>query len=85
MSVVSKKSTVNSRILFRLKSLFLFKDFDDNEITRLIGAMSEVACVPGAMVIKEGQTGSDMFVVDSGELEVIKGGAGEESILKVIR
>lgn len=68
MSVVSKKSTVNSRILFRLKSLFLFKDFDDNEITRLIGAMSEVSCAPGAMVIKEGQTGSDMFVVDSGEL-----------------
>ena len=30
--------------------------------------MSEVACAPGAMVIKEGQTGSDMFVVDSGEL-----------------
>jgi hypothetical protein len=65
---VAKKGTVNSRILFRLKSLFLFKDFDDGEITRLIGAMTEVSCAPGFVIIREGGTGCDMFVVDSGEL-----------------
>jgi cAMP-dependent protein kinase regulator len=77
LPTVAKKGTVNSRILFRLKSLFLFKDFDDGEIMRLIGAMSEVSCLPGCLVIREGQTGCDMFVVDSGELECLKGSVGE--------
>lgn len=39
MPVVVKKSTVNSRILFRIKSLFLFKEFDDSDINNLISTM----------------------------------------------
>jgi CRP-like cAMP-binding protein len=39
--------------------------------------MSEVTYAPRVFVIKEGDTGCDMFVVDSGELEVIKGSPGE--------
>jgi hypothetical protein len=66
MPIVQRKSTVNSRILFRLKSLFLFKDFDDYDINRLIAAMTEVSCQSGTFVVKEGQNEGDMFVIDSG-------------------
>lgn len=36
-------------------------------------------------MIKEGKSGCDMFVVDSGELEIIKGNTGEEQIVKNIK
>ena len=66
--VIQRKSTVNSRILFRLKSLFLFKEFDDHDINRLIAGMAEVTCKQGTVVVKEGKSEGDMFVVDHGEL-----------------
>lgn len=81
MPVVNKKSTVNSRILFRIKSLFLFKEFDDGDINQLISTMTERSCVAGELVIREGESGQEMFVVDSGELEVMKG----ETCLKKVK
>ncbi len=58
MPVNSKKNTVNSRILFRLKSLFLFKDFDDTDIWRLINSMQEVTYSGGQFVVRQGDPGS---------------------------
>ena len=52
MPVVQHKSTVNSRILFRLKSLFLFKDFDDQDINGLIAGMIEIECKTGTYVVR---------------------------------
>ena len=40
MPAIQRKSTVSSRILFRLKSLFLFKEFDDQDISRVIAGMA---------------------------------------------
>ena len=47
--------------------------------------MTEFSCDKGAFVIKEGDNGSDMFVIDTGELEVIKGPPGEEVTLKTLK
>lgn len=66
MQIVQRKSTVNSRILFRLKSLFLFKDFDDHDINRLIAGMTEITCQAGTYVVKEGEIDGDMYIIDSG-------------------
>lgn len=51
-----------------MKSLFLFKDFDDHDINRLIAGMAEISCKSGAIVVREGANEGDMFVIDSGEL-----------------
>ena len=64
--MIHRKSTVQSRILFRLKSLFLFKSFDDQDINRLIAAMGEVSVEKGTFVVKEGSSEGDMFIIDSG-------------------
>lgn len=37
--MIKKKSLVKNRILFRLKSTFLFNDIGDNDINILINAM----------------------------------------------
>ena len=40
--------------------------------------MTEVPCPKDTLVVKEGKSeGGDMFVTDSGELEVVKGNSGE--------
>ena len=52
VAVVPKKSTVNSRILFRIKSLFLFKEFDDADINNLISTMTEDQCEAGTYIVK---------------------------------
>ena len=85
MPAIQRKSTVSSRILFRLKSLFLFKEFDDQDISRVIAGMAEICCKKGALVVVEGKSEGDMYVVDSGELEVMKMVEGDESILKVLK
>jgi cAMP-dependent protein kinase regulator len=82
---VQRKSTVNSRILFRLKSLFLFKDFDDQDINRIIAAMAEISCPQGVLIANEGKNEGDMFVIDSGELEIVKDFEGESAIIKILK
>jgi CRP-like cAMP-binding protein len=35
--------------------------------------MTEISCTKGAYIVKEGHNEGDMFVIDSGELEIVKG------------
>jgi len=49
-----------------LKSLFLFKHFDDHDVNRLIAAMTEITCHTGTYVVKEGDIDGDMYIIDSG-------------------
>ena len=41
-NVIKKKTFTKNRILFRLKSAFIFNDLDENDINLLINAMEEV-------------------------------------------
>lgn len=50
--MIKKKGLVKNRILFRLKSTFLFADIDDTDINVLINAMEEVEVEEGTVVIK---------------------------------
>lgn len=43
--------------------------------------MSEISCKSGAYIVQEGHNEGDMFVIDSGELEIIK---GEDNIVKIL-
>ncbi len=52
-----KKGLVKNRILFRLKSTFLFNDIGDNDMSVLINAMEEVVVPEGTVIIQEGDIG----------------------------
>ena len=63
-----------------LTEVGLFDDLDDAVVGRLARELSTEHVEVGHTVIAEGQTACDMFVVISGELEVVKEGrAGGEA------
>lgn len=47
--------------------------------------MTEHLIPAGEWVFREGQTGPDMYVVDSGELECLRGAVGQETVVRCLR
>lgn len=70
--MLKKKGLVKNRILFRLKSTFLFNDIGDNDMSVLINAMEEVVVPEGVTIIREGDIGEEVYILDEGELECLK-------------
>lgn len=70
--MLKKKGLVKNRILFRLKSTFLFNDIGDNDMSVLINAMEEVVVPEGVIIIREGDIGEEVYILDEGELECLK-------------
>lgn len=66
--LIKKKTFIKNRILFRLKSAFIFNDLDENETNILINAMEEVEVEKGKEIIKEGEIGQEVYILDEGEL-----------------
>ena len=56
------------------KSIDTFSDIGENIIANLILSMDDLAFSKGEFVIKQGETGKSMFVIYSGEVEIIIGG-----------
>ena len=56
------------------KSIDTFSDIGENIIANLILSMDDLAFCKGEFVIKQGETGKSMFVIYSGEVEIIIGG-----------
>ena len=63
---MKKKASVNSRILFRLKSIFLFKDLDDKDTNLIINTMEEERYEEPTLIIKQGDSGDAIYIVDEG-------------------
>ena len=60
----------------------MFMALDDNDLKVVIDAMDEKKVVPGEFVIKEGDDGDVLFIVESGELNCTKVIDGASKFLK---
>ena len=80
--LVAKTEDQKSRLGGILGKIFMFAELDDKEKEIVIGAMKECNFAQGAEVIKQGQDGGELFVIDSGHLNCYKKINGEDKFLK---
>mmetsp|Transcript_15989 Transcript_15989/g.36601 ORF Transcript_15989/g.36601 Transcript_15989/m.36601 type:complete len:406 (-) Transcript_15989:212-1429(-) len=79
--VVSKTDTQKDRLKEVLSKSFMFSNLDENDLAVVIGAMSEVSTPNGDIVIKQGDAGDFLFVVESGTLDcLIKTSDGDKVV-----
>ena len=60
------------RIKTRLTQAFMFKALNDDELNVVVDAMDEAKFSAGDYVIKEGDAGAVLFVIEEGELDCFK-------------
>jgi cAMP-dependent protein kinase regulator len=70
--VIAKTNEQKDRIKKRLENAFMFSALDDKEKNIVIDAMLEKQFSPGEYVIKQGDYGDHLYVVDSGQLDCLK-------------
>ena len=69
-----KKEALNPESLETLKTIPLFKAFktDEKKLSALASLMSERTVMAGSYLVKEGELGKEMFILDRGEVEITK-------------
>lgn len=70
--VVPKNDSTKEKIRNRLGESFLFNSLDQKEFEIVIDAMTEVKLKPGECIIKEGDDGDYLYVVEIGKLQCSK-------------
>ncbi|EAS02289.2 CAMP-dependent kinase, regulatory protein (macronuclear) [Tetrahymena thermophila SB210] len=70
--VVHKEEEQKKRIEHRLMQAFMFQALDEKEREIVVNAMTEVKFSPGDWIIKQGEDGDNLYVVDQGELDCYK-------------
>jgi cAMP-dependent protein kinase regulator len=70
--IVEKSSDQKTRISARLNRSFLFNSLEDTELEIVINAMEEKKYTKDDVVIKEGDFGDALYVIDSGTLNCTK-------------
>ncbi|EAR86860.2 CAMP-dependent kinase, regulatory protein (macronuclear) [Tetrahymena thermophila SB210] len=78
---IPKNANQVLRIKQRLSQAFMFQSLDENEQRVVIGAMEEKKFKAGETIIKQGDDGDELYVVDSGLLDCYKEKANQEKIL----
>ena len=63
-----------------LRRIPLLAGLDDAELGRLAAVAETVELAPGAVIIREGDTGDSLFVVLAGELDAVRGSSGKNSV-----
>jgi cAMP-dependent protein kinase regulator len=80
--VITKTDEQKERLRNVLVKSFLFNTLDDNDFTVVIGAMSEVNAAEGEIVIKQGDQGDFLFVIETGKLDCVITVDGNEKVVK---
>jgi len=81
--VITKTDEQKDRLRAVLKKSFLFSSLEDQDLTILIGAMSEVLLKPKQRCINQGDDGDFLFVIEEGKLNcLIKQADGSEKVVK---
>jgi cAMP-dependent protein kinase regulator len=70
--VIPKTSDQKNRIKLRISQAFMFAALEEKDLTVVIDAMEEKLVAPTDWVIKQGESGDHLYVVDSGELDCYK-------------
>lgn len=83
--VVTKTEVQKNKIRERLVQAFMFGSLDEKEKKIVIDAMEIVQVGSGEVVIKQGDAGDKLFVVDQGSLDCYKvfPGNSKETFLKI--
>jgi CRP-like cAMP-binding protein len=69
-----------------LRHIPFFTDLPDEELERLQLELEEVHLKPGEILYREGEAGEDLYIVVSGELEILMSPGGEnELVLNIVR
>lgn len=70
--VVAKSEETQQKIMDRLQQSFLFTSLSQEELNIVVGAMEERKFKHKDHVIKQGEDGNELFVVESGTLSCFK-------------
>lgn len=81
-TVYAKSGEQTARIRGVLERCFLFNTLDEGDVAILIGAMVEVRAEPGQRLIREGEDGDAMFLIEQGVFDCLKVLDGQETVLK---
>lgn len=82
MQVIPKSEDTKTRILILLRNSILFKCLDGHDAEIVMGAMEEKEYKAGETVIREGDGGDVLYMVEEGDFECYKKINGEEKYLK---
>ena len=66
--IINKTELQKEKIKSKCLTCFLFKDFDDNEIATIVDACEEKKYKKNDYIIKQGDNGDNLYIIDSGEL-----------------
>jgi len=80
--VFDKSAEQKGRLVLVLKRSFMFSSLDPSDLEKITMAMIEKSFSPGVQVIKEGENGDYLFVIESGVLDCIKVIDGVEKVVK---
>lgn len=70
--VVAKTADMKERLGKRLLQAFMFNALDTKEFEIVVDSIEEVKCQPGTAIIKEGEKGDCMYVVEQGTFACTK-------------
>jgi len=82
--VYPKNAEQMSRILNVLEGSFLFAALDSSELQVVAKAMQDKTVEPDSMIIKQGDDGDVLYVIEEGSLECYKLIEGTEKMVKVV-
>jgi len=80
--VIPKSEDTKTRILILLRNSILFKNLDTVETEIVMGAMEEKEYQAGQTVIREGDGGDVLYMVEQGEFDCLKKIDGQDKWLK---
>jgi signal transduction histidine kinase len=69
--------------LATLKKIPLFYGLSDSDFDRLCEMSAEIKLAAGEILFEEGSAGNKAFVIETGQLEVLKGSLGRDVLLSV--
>ena len=70
--VIQKNQETKAKIARILRGAFMFMGLDEKDLAVVIDAMAERNVSAGEVVIKEGDPGHELYIVESGHLTVTK-------------
>ncbi|CAD8203193.1 unnamed protein product [Paramecium pentaurelia] len=78
--IVAKSHLQIQKIKEKLAQSFMFSELDEHDLRIVINAMEVIQCKKGDIIIKQGDDGDNLYIVDEGTLDCSRLKAGQDSI-----
>lgn len=70
--VISKTKEQEERINNKVLKSFIFNNLDSHELKTVVDAMEETTCKPQDKIIKQGENGDVLYIIEKGEYDCFK-------------